>query len=130
MSKFINVKNTEKIQKLINVVEGRATSRCLNVKKIEKAVLCAENKLKKLGIPKKYWIDTKIYFHPGKVCNSYEWSAKGTYATIIRKPSGWFVVDISRDNVYKQSSGSNSSVNLILSDISLMSSYNMFRLDT
>lgn len=92
----IGEKRRYEIVKEIERVEERCSARLMPVDVIFSAVEEAEGRLEGAGIPKKDWKGTMIYIVPEKVSNSYKARAEGTWASIKRFPSGWFLTDVAR----------------------------------
>ena len=112
----INIKNIEKIKAIVAEKEGKAKTRLFPVKNISGAIEKAEKKLEELGIPKKAWKGCRVFYSPGKVANSYDYNAKGSFATFEYSGSNWFLIYFCRKNIRKTSYGSLEEWKLFLSE--------------
>ena len=112
----INTENTKAIQDEITKAEHKCLKRLLDYKRIYDAIKTAENTLDNFGIPKKYWKGVTINLLPGKPSNSYKDRAEGTYATITRFPTGWFMTACHRLIVYSVPRGELPTQYMILTD--------------
>lgn len=105
----------EKILKMLNEVEGKSTSRLLNIETIRYAIDLATIQLKKLKIPKKLWKGCVIWIYNEKLPNSYKYKTYGTEAKLEYK-SDWTVVSVHRTQCSKTSFGADRGMVLILND--------------
>ena len=112
----INIEKKVEIKSAIDTAEGKSTTRCLDPDYIPGFIEAAEKKLKALAIPQKAWVGCRVEIRPEAVPNSYKYSANGTYATITRFPSGWFLTDVRRDQTHSKRYGGNRPGRLHLSD--------------
>lgn len=101
----INVNNTDKLEAELRKVQKGCTARNITLGNIREVAENAEKKLKELGIPVKSRIKCTASVLPPKVCNSYKYTARGTYAHMIRGNKHWFVTDIERVVCDKASGG-------------------------
>ena len=112
----INVTDKTKLQNAIDEAEGKANARTLSAGTVQGGAEKAEKRLDHLGIPKKHRTGCQVSFRPAQVANSYRSIAYGTYATIQRFPSGWFLVNVNRGATGSCSFGSWARQTLKLSD--------------
>lgn len=111
----INIANINAIAEAILAAEGKANARTLDPTLITRTIERAEDKL--AIIPKKYWVGSKITFQPPKVSNSYNAFPAGTWATVVRFSSGWFLTKVWRDRCGSKSYGGSERQYLELSDL-------------
>lgn len=108
--------NIEKTKKLLEEKQKLARTRKADIDDVLNAIKHAENKLLNLNIPKKYWKGSRVIVNPEKVCNSYKYSAEGTFVTIERKSKKWEVVGIFRGWTGSCARGSSKSYELELGE--------------
>lgn len=113
----INIKNTSKLILAIDNAQKNITARTVTVFDCIDAIKQAEKKLKLLEVSPKYWKDCTIEIKPEKVTNSYKYYASGTYVTIKRFATGWFMIDIGRCESFKRSYGGDRDIILHLSPL-------------
>jgi len=104
----IRVDQKIKIDRAIYLEQKRSTVRTLSHERLVEAAEKGERQLKELRIAQKHWVGCKIVCEPEAVCNSYNrgFSSVGTWGTLERFPTGWFVTDISRTFVRHVAHGS------------------------
>ena len=101
----ININNKNAIIAAIKEAEGKATSFTLCESDVQQAVKDAERKFYVLGIPKKLWKGCYISMTPELPAKAYKYRPSGTYATIYRYSTAWFVTNISRRQTGTTSGG-------------------------
>lgn len=96
MNIAITEKNIDRINEAIKKAEGRATARTVTAKDILKAVEDLEHKL---GILKKDMegITAVIDVNAQDFPRAYKYTPDSTIVEIVRKKSGWSLVDVERD---------------------------------
>ena len=125
----INVNDKEKVISSIEEIEKNAKTRLFGgYERIEKAIKETEKLLNFLGVAKKDWNDTTIYFKPEKVANSYKYRAEGTAMILRRFSSAWFVTWINRTNCQKTAFGMEKSEYMILTTKAKQAIKNEFKL--
>ena len=92
------------IYQIIDEAQANAKARLLKVDDVMNAIKDAEEKLKELGIAKKYWVGCKIIIDPESV-------------PIVRKSSGWKLANVFRDKCKQEPWGRRMRAKLILSDV-------------
>jgi hypothetical protein len=101
----IKVTDTEKIREALSESQGRATARILSPTDINNLAAYGERRLDELGLAKSYRAGAKAHYYPPKVANSYKYAADGTYATVTRGGSGWYLTDVHRGQTGNKSYG-------------------------
>lgn len=93
----VNVKDREKLEKCLKIVQHRASARTIDLSYISHAVEKAEEQLSKM-LYKKDWVDIVVHCdpHSQKFPSSYKGRPESTQFEIRKYPSGWFVVSLSR----------------------------------
>lgn len=96
MNIAITEKNSDRINEAIRKEEGRATARTVTAKDILKAVEDLEHKL---GIRKKDMtnITAVIDVNAQDFPRAYKYTPYSTIVVIVRKKSGWNLVNVERD---------------------------------
>lgn len=112
----INTNNKIKIESELYNIQSKCTARLIDYDDVLDAIGKADAKIASLGISKKYRNDCIVSILPEQVSNSYEYSAEGTFATLKRFSSGWFLVSCSRRFTGSTSGGANSRSTLTLSE--------------
>lgn len=113
----INIEKTADIANAIDAAEiGARARRFPAAEYVRDMVTKAEAQLKALGIPKVAWTGSYIVYEPPGPANSYKYRAEGTWVTITRYPSGWFLTEVARRTVHSASYGKWSAVLLYLSE--------------
>lgn len=112
----INVNHREKIKKELEAVENGCSARLFDLDRIAPAIENAEKVLNNLTIPKKYWDGCTIHFDPPKVANSYRGIPEGTFISVTKFPSEWFVTIVCRKHAGNCAFGDNGRETLILTD--------------
>lgn len=112
----IFLRNREQIEKALATAQGRARVRLLDIEDLEYATAGADTRLEALDLPKKYWCECSVTVRPEAVANSYFGRAEGTQATLVRYPSGWALVGVSRVQCDKRPYGGGGGVYLSLTD--------------
>lgn len=115
----INVNDEDKIVNIIQKEEGRAEARIMVYCDIIGAIKSAEDSLQDENIPKKYWKGCRVFINPGKVPSSYSWPAEGTFITLEKYTSGWFMVTCCRDTVQSCKHGKSQFYKLQLSRLAI-----------
>ena len=92
------------IYQIIDEAQANAKARLLKVDDVMNAIKDAEEKLKELGIAKKYWVGCKIIIDPESV-------------PIVRKSSGWKLANVFRDKCKQEPWGRRMRAKLIFSDV-------------
>jgi len=105
------------IYQIIDEAQANAKARLLKVDDVMNAIKEAEDKLKELRIPKKYWIGCWVIVEPESVPVNYKFEAMDTYAVIVRKSSDWKLANVSRDKCKQEPWGRRMRAKLILSDV-------------
>lgn len=94
----INVKNQEKIQRVLDDIQLRAQVRTLTAGEILHVAQQAEERLSNVGLSLEMKRNARLTFGKcGSFPSSYKYLAVGTVGVIERFASGWFVVDLRRD---------------------------------
>jgi hypothetical protein len=101
----VKVTDTNKVLEALEEGQGRATARTVDTSDIAALALYGERRLEELGLPKKFRAGATVHYSPPKVANSYNYAADGTYATITRGSSHWYVTDVHRGQTGSQSYG-------------------------
>lgn len=114
---IISEKSMGKIQQMIDEAQKNAKARLLKVDNVFDAIKEAEEKLKGLGIAKKYWIGCRIIIDPESVPMRYDFKAMGTCAVLERKASGWDLVNVFREKCKHEPYGRYMRFRLVLSDV-------------
>lgn len=114
---IVSEKSISKVQQMIDEAQKNAKARLLKVDDVMNAIKDAEEKLKELGIAKKYWLGCWVIVEPESVPVNYKFEAMGTYAVIVRKSSGWKLANVFRDKCKQEPYGRHVQFKLILSDI-------------
>lgn len=110
----IKITDTNKVNAAIAEVEGRATARCASAGDVLGLAKYAEVKLAAL-LAKSHWAGAQAHYRPGRVANSYNYRAAGTFFTITRGSSAWYLTSVSRDDVGSQSYGGGDHYDITLS---------------
>ena len=114
----INLKDIERVKETVKEVEKGCRARCLDLDRLQKAAVQAEEKLEILGVPKKNRKGCIVEMEPEKVANSYRGVPEGTFATIQRgSQEDWFLVDVRRESSGNTSYGRGEAEFLILSEL-------------
>jgi hypothetical protein len=100
--------DTTGVQAILDEGQGKATARTLTPHDIEQLAAYGEKRLEELGLAKHYRVGAKAYYSPPRVPNSYKYRADGTYATITRGSSGWYLTEVRRGDTGSQSYGGSS----------------------
>ncbi len=101
-------KNREDIVAVIDEVEGNSSINLMSYTKVTEIAQYAEKKLEKLEVPIKERVGAEFYFCPqGPSAMSYKYGQGATDVRMIRKSTGWFVVEINRTKVYPKKKASN-----------------------
>lgn len=112
--------NIEKVTDIANAIDaaeiGARARRFPDPGYVINMVTLAEIQLKKLRIPKSAWAGCYIVYEPPGPANAYKYRADGTYATVTRYPSGWFLTGVARRTVNSSSYGKSSAIVLHLSE--------------
>jgi len=114
---IVSEKSISKVQQMIDEAQANAKARLLKVDDVMNAIKEAEDKLKELRIPKKYWVGCWVIVEPESVPMRYQFKAMGTYAVIVRKSSGWKLANVFRDKCKQEPWGRRMRAKLILSDV-------------
>lgn len=114
----ININNIEKVQEAISWAQAGCRARLFDMDRVKPAVEKAEKTLAGLKIAKKYWIGCRIHFQPEQAPNKYavKGAAYGTYVTVERCATDWFLVHADRGRCEATSYGAPEREVLILSD--------------
>ena len=115
------------IYQIIDEAQANAKARLLKVDDVMNAIKEAEDKLKELRIPKKYWVGCWVIVEPESVPVNYKFEAMDTYAVIVRKSSDWKLANVKssdwklanvfRDKCKQEPWGRRMRAKLILSDV-------------
>lgn len=111
----IDKKNGQKFIKAIDEAEGRATSRLLETYRLFDAVEDAEEKLYSMKIPQKARLGCTVFIEPEALPNSYKYGGQGTFASVQRYSTGWFLTGVRRDYCRTKSFGDGERSVLLLS---------------
>ena len=114
---IIKEKSMDKVQQMIDEAQKNAKARLLKVDNVFDAIKEAEEKLKELGIAKKYWIGCRIIIDPESVPIRYDFKAMGTTAILERKASGWDLINVFREKCKHEPYGRYMRFRLVLSDV-------------
>ena len=93
------------IQQMIDEAQANAKARLLKADDVMNAIKEAEDKLKELRIPKKYWVGCWVIVEPE------------AYAVSVRKSSDWKLANVFRDKCKQEPWGRRMRSKLILSDV-------------
>jgi hypothetical protein len=99
------ITDTAKVIESLNEGQGKATARTLTPHDIEQLAAYGEKRLEELGLAKHYRVGAKAFYSPPRVPNSYKYRAEGTYATITRGSSAWYLTEVRRADTGSQSYG-------------------------
>lgn len=93
----ISVKNTEKLNTILEQVQEKSHTRIFTAEKIQCEAECAESELKPLGLPKN--LLSGAYYRVGHESfpNAYKYIPHGTIIVLTRGASGWYLTYCSRD---------------------------------
>ena len=94
----INVTDSDRIAAALAKVQKRAQVRTLHRINVLQAAERAEMKLEALKIPKKDRYGTVAYYGYEKFPSAYKWTPEGTLVTLFRFTTGWFLIDVERDD--------------------------------
>lgn len=108
--------NIKKVEKMLEAVQKGCSARTFSTIDVKIAINRAEEQLKMMNIPKKYWSGTVIQMLPERVANSYKFPADGTYVTLKRMKTTWGIESVRRGHTSSCSGGGCERVKLILSD--------------
>ena len=114
---IVKEKSKNKVQQMIDEAQKNAKARLLKVDDVMNAIKDAEEKLKELGIAKKYWVGCKIIIDPESVPMRYGFKAMGTCAVLERKSSGWDLVNVFRAKCKHEPYGRYMRFRLVLSEV-------------
>ena len=114
---IVSEKSISKVQQMIDEAQKNAKARLLKVDNVFDAIKEAEEKLKELGIAKKYWIGCRIIIDPESVPMRYDFKAMGTCAVLERKSSGWDLVNVFRAKCKHEPYGRYMRFRLVLSEV-------------
>lgn len=112
----INIGKIEEMVSAISKVEGKARSRRLDAEFVAECAKKAEKLLSSMGIPKASRKGCTVAISPERVANSYRGIADGTYATLERGSSDWFLVSVRRAPAGSCAYGSSERVRVYLSE--------------
>ena len=85
----------------LNRVQGKARVNLVDVDDLIGLADDAEDRLEELGIPKaKRPQATYTYRAEGPAAWSFKWGRGATIVTLLRRQSGWYLVDVARTKVY------------------------------
>jgi hypothetical protein len=110
MTKQPNMKKTKTtdttgVQAILDEGQGKATARILLPHDITALAAYGERRLEELGLAKSYRSGATAHYSPPRVPNSYNYRADGTYATITRGSTGWYLTEVRRGDTGSQSYG-------------------------
>ena len=96
--KKTNVNATEKLEKIINGVQGKATARTISAKLIAQYAEKLENKLSKMGLTKKLMKGMLVIVDPNAqdFPKAYKYEPLATTFYLERGSSNWFISSIDR----------------------------------
>ena len=99
----ITQSNTHKIEKALREINLKSTAHTYTqFDQIEELIVDAEKRLTNLLVAKKYFVGARFNATSGyAVGNAYKYSRDATCVTLIRKPTGWYLVDAVSTKVYK-----------------------------
>jgi hypothetical protein len=103
--KRTKITDIKKVQAFLDEGQGSATARILASHDIETLAAYGEKRLEELGLAKSYRAGATAHYYPPQVPNSYKYPADGTYATITRGSSGWYLTDVHRGQTGSRSYG-------------------------
>jgi len=92
----ITEENAAKIEDLCKAANGRARTRTKTADEIIGFADSLESHLESCGCAKAHRKGTRYQWWDGVGCNSYDYRAESTAATIERGSSAWFLVEIER----------------------------------
>ena len=101
----VKVTDTNKVLEALEEGQGRATARTVDISDIVALAAYGEKRLEDLGLPKRYRAGATAHYSPPKVPNAYKYSADGSYATLTRGSSHWYLTDIHRGQTGSQPHG-------------------------
>lgn len=95
----LNIKDMERVQATIDIVQSRSHIRNIDAPDVAAAIAYIENKLSNL-LPKKDWcgISVRVDKHAQTFPGSYRGIPESTVFTVERFPSGWFITSLLRDH--------------------------------
>ena len=100
------IKLTEKNSERLRSALDDSIQRTFSLKELMQFGEDAERKLDLLGVSKKNRPGSSVRIPYGDcVPNSYRWRAEEQVLTLLRRPTGWFLVDVSRGYVLMRSHG-------------------------
>ena len=119
----IDSKNTDKITAALDAAQGKANARILFAGAVSDLAERAERELERLNIPKKYREGARAVFFEADLPGAYKYKAETTRIMVERGKTAWYLVHVSRIDIYPREKGRN---HLVLADQQLdiiMSSY-------
>lgn len=95
----IENKNKEKLEAALKEVNGKATS--LTVTSLTELLAVVERAERKIHmIPKKDQVGIAVTYRPCGPSKSYKWQSATTCIKVERFPSGWFLVEADRAEIW------------------------------
>ncbi len=102
----IKEKTLQKLQSLLNGVNGDARDHTFNARDILWLTQQIEDELAALGIPKKDRNGAAVYASSGDaVPNSYKYKRIGTGVRLLRGSTHWFLVSAKRETIWQEGGG-------------------------
>lgn len=100
--KAVNVNDVVAIEVALKRINGKSVAHTYTTHfEIDHVAAAAEQKLQTLGLPKADRIGAKVVATSGeKVPNAYKYSRQATIVILLRKSSGWFLVDTAGTDLY------------------------------
>jgi hypothetical protein len=111
----IKLSDTAKIIAALEEGQGRATARTASLHEVNALAEYAEQKLEKLGLAKSLRAGATAYYYPPQVPNSYDYAASGTFFTLQRGSSDWYLTEVSRGRTGHVNYGANATQQIRLS---------------
>lgn len=96
----INVKAESKIQTALDTAQQNCTANMATCKYVSSLAWEAERALDELELPKKYRAGVQYKHTEAGPANAYKYKMPTTTITLERGSAGWFLVGVSRNEVY------------------------------